>query len=148
MAEKKKRAARGQNKQEFLEKARRCLVELFAEAEKNFLDGASPKVETSLRQAADILFASETQSFREGLLGCGLARLVDRSIDIRHPYFAQGHEMNFLEIGPWLTNTLGTIGAKCRGMFTTELLRLFRGQNVPATVKVRWNDLVKEIVGV
>lgn len=375
MAGKKGQATKSRDKREFdYEKARRCLVDLFTEAEKNFLDKAPPVIETSLREAADALFSSETQSFREGLLGCGLARLIDRSVNIRHPYkdqgedsfngrtldekvvnpflhdrlvpcsngpylavfrrgfmfienpphkvrdksgyaaflkfitrferttdesqlrellryllfrfvglrnasdvslakisrisldqyselirklietpsgglipvllttamfstikdcfsldweiesqginvadkasraggditikskkqivlaievterpidksrvvstfntkisrhgiedylflftsnsptndartaartyFAQGHEMNFLEVGPWLMNTLGTIGGKCRGIFTTELLRLLQGNNVPAAVKVRWNDLVKEIVGV
>jgi len=30
------------------------------------------------------------QSFREALLGCGLAKLLDPSIDIRRPYVEQG----------------------------------------------------------
>ena len=38
------------------------------------------------------MFASSTQSYREVLVGCCLARLIDRSINIRHPYVNQGED--------------------------------------------------------
>ena len=66
------------------------LTQLFAEAESAFQENNSPTVETAIKDAADRLFASSTQSYREALLGCGLARLVDSSINIRHPYMNQG----------------------------------------------------------
>lgn len=57
-------------------------------------------------------------------------------------YFAQGHEMNFLEVRSWLVNVLGTIGAACRKQFTDEFLAMLQAE-APAAVKVRWNELIK-----
>jgi hypothetical protein len=72
------------------EKALSLLNELFLEAEKYFNNNKTPAVNPSIIKAADILFLSLTQSLREVLLGCGLARLLDRSINIRFPYINQG----------------------------------------------------------
>jgi len=63
-------------------------------------------------------------------------------------YFNQGHEINFLQVSDWIVNNLGTMGAKCRMIFTQEILTLFDSRDVPASVKVAWNDIVKELVGV
>jgi len=63
-------------------------------------------------------------------------------------YFTQGHENNFLQVSKWIVNNLGTMGAKCRTIFTNEILQLFGTRDFPASLKVAWNDLVKELVGV
>ncbi len=65
------------------------LAELFRGAEEKFREGNSPDTPAHLAQAADILFSSNTQAYRETLVGCGLARLVDLSANIRHPYVNQ-----------------------------------------------------------
>jgi hypothetical protein len=62
-------------------------------------------------------------------------------------YFTQGHEINFLQVADWIVNNLGTIGAKCRTIFTQEVLALFGTRDVPASVKMSWNDIVKELIG-
>lgn len=62
-------------------------------------------------------------------------------------YFSQGHEINFLQVRDWIIHNLGTIGAKGRGIFTHEILALLDTRDVPATVKVAWNDIVRDIVG-
>jgi hypothetical protein len=62
-------------------------------------------------------------------------------------YFSQGHEINFLQVRDWIIHNLGTIGAKCRGLFIQEILALLDSREVPASVKVAWNDIVREIVG-
>jgi hypothetical protein len=46
-----------------------------------------------------------------------------------------------------LGNNLGTIGGKCRMIFTQEILVLFDTRDVPASVKLSWNDIVKELIG-
>lgn len=74
------------------EKAAELIIELFAEAEAAFQNKTSPPVETAIQGTADRLFASSTQSYREVLLGCGLARILDQSINIRHPYVNQGDD--------------------------------------------------------
>jgi hypothetical protein len=61
-------------------------------------------------------------------------------------YFSQGHEINFVQVTEWLTNNLATIGAKCRTTFTKELLSLLDQRNVPASVKIAWNDIVRKLI--
>lgn len=74
------------------EAAASLLADLFAEAEARHLAGAPPSVSASAQAAAAIVFASSTQAYREVLLGCGLARLLDRTINIRHLYANQGSD--------------------------------------------------------
>ena len=52
--------------------------------------GSLPSVDPKVKASADAMFSSSTQSYRETILGCGLAHLTDSSIDITKPYVAQG----------------------------------------------------------
>jgi len=63
-------------------------------------------------------------------------------------YFSQGHEVNFVQAKDWMVNNLATIGAKCRSKFTKELLTLLDGRDVPAAVKISWNDIVRKLVSI
>ncbi len=62
-------------------------------------------------------------------------------------YFSQGHEINFLQVQEWVVNNLGTLGAKCRALFTQVVLGMLDTPQVPAKIKVAWNDIVREVVG-
>lgn len=62
-------------------------------------------------------------------------------------YFAQGHEINFVALKTWLTLMLSSLGAKGRTAFTEEFLDLLGDKEVPATVKVAWNNVVKDVFG-
>jgi hypothetical protein len=73
---------------------------------------------------------------------------TDDARQVARTYFTQGHEINFLQVADWIVNNLGTIGAKCRTIFTQEILGLFDTRDVPASVKMAWNDIVKELVDV
>jgi hypothetical protein len=81
-----------------------------------------------------IFFYSQAEPRKE-------ARLVART------YFRQGHEINFLQVQEWLVNNLGTLGARCRSAFTQQMLLLLDKPEVPAKVKVAWNDTLKDVVG-
>lgn len=72
------------------ERATELLAKLFAEAETAFLERQPPPVTPRIADAIAALFASGTQSYREALLGCGLARLLDASINVRRIYINQG----------------------------------------------------------
>lgn len=61
-------------------------------------------------------------------------------------YFAQGHDISFLSVKDWLINSLGTIGTKGRVLFTKEFLKLLESSQVPAAIKVAWNDIVKGLL--
>lgn len=72
------------------ERATELLARLFAEAETAFLNRQPPSATPRIADAIAALFASGTQSYREALLGCGLARLLDASINVRRIYINQG----------------------------------------------------------
>ncbi|MEQ1889316.1 MAG: restriction endonuclease, SacI family [Alphaproteobacteria bacterium] len=61
-------------------------------------------------------------------------------------YFSQGHEINFVQVQEWILNNLGTLGSKCRAIFTQEILKLLDTPQVPAKVKVAWNDILRNVV--
>ena len=61
-------------------------------------------------------------------------------------YFGQGHDVTFLDIKTWIVQILGTIGTDCRQLFTHKFLDLLGRRSVPATLKVRWNSLVQDLV--
>lgn len=83
----------------------------------------------------------------EDYLFVSTTRPADDAWQVAHTYFTQGHEINFLHVAGWIVNNLATIGAKGRLLFTQEILSLFDTRDVAATIKLAWNDLVKELVG-
>jgi len=70
--------------------ARSLLDHLFSEAEQDLLRQTAPSVPESLTQQFETVFRSNTQAYREVLVGCAIARLQDRSINIRLPYVKPG----------------------------------------------------------
>ncbi len=72
--------------------ARALLDSTFAEVERAFADGRdfAPAVPEEVKAACAAVFASSTQAYRETLLGCLLARIQHRTIDLRLPYVNQG----------------------------------------------------------
>ena len=72
------------------ETARQPLDETFAQAEEALLQGSIPNAGDDIRTACDVIFRSRTQAYREVLLGCTIARIQDKNINIRQPYVRQG----------------------------------------------------------
>jgi hypothetical protein len=72
------------------EEARRLLEAVFAEAEKDLLSASPPIAEKRIARDCEVLFATSVQAYREALLGCIIARIQDKSINIRQPYVGQG----------------------------------------------------------
>ncbi|MBW7921928.1 MAG: hypothetical protein H3C51_07490 [Rubellimicrobium sp.] len=72
------------------DRARAELEHLFTGAEQMFRTNPAAQGPPEAVAALDILFASAIQSYREALLGCCIARLMDDGIDIRLPYMNQG----------------------------------------------------------
>jgi hypothetical protein len=66
------------------------LDKTFAEVGCEYLEGRTPQIPRALEKSYDLLFESKTQAYREVLLGCILARLLDPKVDIRLPYVQQG----------------------------------------------------------
>jgi len=70
--------------------ARDLLQATFAQAESDASNGLLPPIPAEIVRATELLFASGTQAFREALVGCVLARILDPQIDIHLPYMNQG----------------------------------------------------------
>ena len=65
------------------------LETLFADVQAQLMAQTVPPLAPGLEPAFDALFNTPIQSPREALLGCALARLQNRAIDIRLPYSGQ-----------------------------------------------------------
>jgi hypothetical protein len=72
------------------DQANNLLKENFSNAEVQIVEGTIPDIDPSLIEHFDIVFSSNTQSYREVLLGCTLARILDETIDIHLPYVSHG----------------------------------------------------------
>jgi SacI restriction endonuclease len=73
--------------------ARELLNAEFSEVERMALEGqGQPKIRGSISKLFDSIFESSTQAYREVFLGCILARLSDRNIDLTKPYVNQGED--------------------------------------------------------
>lgn len=71
-------------------KASEILKQEFEQAENAFRDKQVPSVSEEIAAATPSLFESSTQAYREVLIGCALARILDDEIDVRLPYASQG----------------------------------------------------------
>lgn len=74
------------------QQAAQQLEQMFKSAEGLYLQQCIPDVNPSLIPIANDLFKSPTKSYREALLGCGLAKLLNPAINIRHPYMNHGDD--------------------------------------------------------
>ena len=71
--------------------ATRLLEDVFARVEADFLQGLPPPAfSEEVRAALVAVFASRTQAYREVLVGCTIARIQDKKVNIRLPYVDQG----------------------------------------------------------
>src|SRR5688572_22400864 len=59
--------------------------------------------------------------------------------------FAQGHHINFIDLRLWMHNVLATIGSEGRAAFADELLAVLNEADLPATLKVTWNDIATAV---
>lgn len=62
-------------------------------------------------------------------------------------YFAQGHEVNFVDIKNWIIMSLAMTGKKGRAIFCGELLSLLEEAGIPQFLRVAWNEQVAKIIG-
>jgi hypothetical protein len=72
------------------EDATAILAELFPLAEDDYRDGSAITVPSAIVAATERLFSSVTQAYREALVGCAIARIIDQDIDIRLPATESG----------------------------------------------------------
>lgn len=61
-------------------------------------------------------------------------------------YFAQGHEMNFVNIKTWIVMILATLGKNGRGLFNREIMELLDGAGLPQALRVAWNEQINALL--
>ncbi len=70
--------------------ASELLKRCFDLAGQQLAQGGISAIPSATQAAADTLFASTTQAYREALVGCALVKCVEPTTDIRRPYVGQG----------------------------------------------------------
>ncbi|MEW5795301.1 MAG: restriction endonuclease, SacI family [Candidatus Zixiibacteriota bacterium] len=71
-------------------RARRILDSNLRSITKEIIDGVALSIPNDIQTHLQAVFTSHTQAYREVLLGCVLAKLIDGSINILLPYAEQG----------------------------------------------------------
>ena len=61
-------------------------------------------------------------------------------------YFAQGHEVNFVNIKEWILMILATMGMRGRELFNRELMQLMDAGGIPQALKVSWNENINTLL--
>jgi hypothetical protein len=74
------------------QEALQVLHESFPLAEDDHRDGTSIEIPEQVTAATERLFTSKTQAYREVLVSCVIARIIDQEIDIRLPAVAYGED--------------------------------------------------------
>lgn len=75
-------------------------------------------------------------------------RLVgDDATEEASRYFAQGYEINFVDISSWLLMCLATLGSSGRAEYNRQLTGMFQSPDLPKAVKVGWNREVLKLAG-
>ena len=60
-------------------------------------------------------------------------------------YFNQGHEVSFADIKTYILATLLSIGRAGRGIFNQILVERLASTDIPAGIKVTWNDAMEQL---
>lgn len=63
-------------------------------------------------------------------------------------YFSQGHEINFFEMKNWIVVILATIGSAGRAIFNEVLMEKLSAADIPAALKVAWNNEIAKLTAV
>lgn len=62
-----------------------------------------------------------------------------------HNYFAQGHEVNFVDFKDWILMILATVGRRGRTLFNYHLISQLATPSVPKAVKLAWNNALETL---
>lgn len=82
------------------------------------------------------------QGIEDYLFFVRLQTLAEDARQQARQYFAQGHEVNFLEIKNWVLTALATMGKRGRELFNGHLLAMIDDPALPRGLKVAWNDYI------
>lgn len=87
-------------------------------------------------------------AIRDYIFFVNLPSATDEAIAQANQYFAQGSEVNFVDIHTWASMSLVTLGQAGRDAFNAQLAVMLGADDVSRAVKVAWNGLVAEITSI
>ncbi|MCL2285414.1 MAG: hypothetical protein FWC32_03515 [Firmicutes bacterium] len=70
----------------------------------------------------------------------------DTAIQAAKNLFSQGYEINFANVVDFIINNFLALPASSREVFADKMLTLLDSREVPSTIKVKWNDAIKNIL--
>jgi hypothetical protein len=76
----------------------------------------------------------------------GDAAPADDAQQLAARYFAQGHDIIFIHVRDWLHHGLATVGSRARQTFSAHLLDLLGARDVPASLKLQWNEQLRRLI--
>lgn len=75
-----------------------------------------------------------------------LERIGNEAKQQAEKYFAQGYDVNFVDVREWVINTLVTVGVKGRKYFQERLIHHISGDQIPKMLKVVWNEEIEKLI--
>lgn len=70
--------------------ARSLLDSRLEHVEELLLKNKMPPIDSAVASLTGVLFTSKTQAYREALLGCTLAKIIDPTVNVKRPYVGHG----------------------------------------------------------
>jgi hypothetical protein len=61
-------------------------------------------------------------------------------------YFAQGHDVSFINVKDWIVAMLATVGPHGRHLFFDHVVTLLSSPDVPAVIKLAWNEKIRGLL--
>lgn len=61
-------------------------------------------------------------------------------------YFAQGYDVDFVDLSAWVYDTLATLGSAGRRAFQENMVELLSGSDVPRAIRLAWNEALQTVL--
>lgn len=75
-----------------------------------------------------------------------LAQIADETKQQVDRYFAQGYDVNFVDIREWVVHNLVTVGVAGRRHFQDRILHHLSQEQIPKALRVSWNVEVEKLL--
>jgi hypothetical protein len=82
----------------------------------------------------------------EYIFAVHLDRIEDQAKQQAEKYFAQGYNVNFVDIQGWFINTLVIVGAKGRQYFQERIIHHLSQEHIPKALKIAWNEEITRLI--
>jgi hypothetical protein len=78
----------------------------------------------------------------------GASKTTEEAKQQAKQYFAQGHEVNFINLKEWMLMSLVTMGKSGRDLFNKELMNILETSGISQALKTIWNEQINSLNGI